>query len=127
MKVFKLFLALGVFVFATHLTVMAFAQAPAASPAASAAPAISAPAPASTNPIWDFFMKHGGPEATVLLLVTSFNAVVSMLRQQMAAWDGVDLTKPIDPAAYSKLSFVNKLCLYSGKLLDLLTGNAQHS
>jgi hypothetical protein len=124
MKLFKFLMFLSVLIISMHMTVVCFAQT--ATPAPSATPAISAPATAAqATGIWGFFMAHGGPEATVLLLVTSFNAVMSLIRDQMAAWDGVDATQPIDPQ-YSKLTFFNKLALYSGKLMDLLMANTKH-
>lgn len=119
MKVFKFFAALFVFSFSWLL----LAQDPAAAPAA-VAPAIVASS-SFLSGIWGWLNAHGGPVAAVLLLVGSFNALCSVIRDQLAKYDGVDLTKPIDPQ-YATLTLVNKICLWSGRILDLVNANTQH-
>ncbi len=80
----------------------------------------------SGGAIWVWISAHGGPVAAILLVLGSFNAGMVALRAQLALWDGVDLTQPIPPQ-WVALTWSNKLAYYSGKLIDIVTANWQHS
>jgi len=113
MKLLKFLSFLLIFVFSA----IAFAQTPVVPGALASG--------GSGGSIWIWITAHGGPVASILLLLGSFNAICTMIRDQLAKWDGVDATQPIDPQ-YAKLTFFNKLALYSGKVIDLVTANLQH-
>lgn len=68
---------------------------------------------------------HGGLQLSVLMLVGCFNIACSAIREILAKLDGVDLSKDI-PAGEKSLTLLNKLALWSGKILDYVGNNVQH-
>jgi len=117
----KLFSALVLFIISWSLITLA--QVPAPSPTAVVAAVVAAPA--AQGGFWGWIMAHGGLQAAVLLLVACFNIIISAVRDLLCKLDGIDLSQPI-PADKTKLTFINKVALVSGKVLDWASANVQH-
>lgn len=126
----KLISSVMLFVFAWSF--IALAQvAPSASPvvavvAQSAAPVIAAaPAIVPVSGIMGWIAAHGGFQGAVLILVSSFLALLSAIRQVLYNFDGVAPGAPI-PVDKSALTLVNKICLILGQVVDFMSGNTKH-
>lgn len=68
---------------------------------------------------------HGGFMAVVVAIVMMANAVLSAVRDFVAWLDGVPQGAPI-PANYAGLTKLNVACVWIGKILDYVQGNAAH-
>ena len=125
MKFSKLVPALMLFIICWSFISMAQSASPV--PASSPVAVISAPsaAPAAGSGVMGWISAHGGFQAAVLLLVFSANAILSAVRDVMKKWDGINPGDAI-PAANTKLTLVNRICMILGQVIDYVQGNVQH-
>ena len=112
-----MFLILGV-------ELMAWAQAPGASPTpGSVAAVVQAAAPSSGLLGW--IALHGGFMAVVVACSMFANTLLSALRSFLCYIDGVPVGGVIPPN-YVGLTKVNIAAVWVGKIVDWLTANIQH-
>lgn len=123
-----LMLAIPGFIMSFVFISMCFAQTSpivAGSPVPST-PAVMAIVPASApGGIMNWINSAGGFQAAVLLLVTTFMAILSAIRTLFASFDGVAPGAAI-PTSLSGLTLINKICVIGGQILDFIQGNVQH-
>lgn len=79
----------------------------------------------SNGGIAGWIALHGGFQAAILLLVFSAFTFLSAVREILYKFDGVEKGQPI-PTGYVGLTWVNRICVISGKVLDFLQGNVAH-
>lgn len=79
----------------------------------------------SNGGIAGWIALHGGFQAAILLLVFSAFTFLSAVREILYKFDGVEKGQPI-PTGYVGLTWVNRVCVILGKVLDFLQGNVAH-
>lgn len=120
MKVF-----IGLFLFIISWSYLSLAQGVVAPAVPAASVAAQAAVVAAPSGVMGWIESHGGFQAAVLLLVSSFNTILSALRIVLKKFDGVAEGDPI-PADKKALTLVNKLCIILGQILDFSMGNVKH-
>lgn len=126
-------LVASILLFVIGFSFLSMAQVPLPGPSPSPMPTVVlpnigqviAPAVLASTGIMGWINSKGGFVAAVFLIVTSAFTLLSAVRMVLYKFDGVAPGADI-PANLVGLTWVNKICVVLGKLVDMLTGNVAH-
>src|SRR5579884_1197197 len=122
MKLFKqisLRLCLAVVFFVLAYSMLSLAQS-SPTPAPSATPAVVSAA--SPSGLAGLVNSKGGLVAFVTLCVLCLNMIMSSVRLMLYKWDGINPGDQV-PANATALTFVNKVCIVLGNIVDFFGQN----